>query len=76
MALVANRLKPWTHASQDAVAQLGELAPFPIAGQLRDSQAYVLLAALGKGIFDYHSEQARGQQQDWVPLLRWLKRLH
>lgn len=76
VALVGNRLKPWTHASQDALAQLAEEAPFPVVAELRDSQAYVLLTALGKGIFDYHSEQVRSQQQDWLPLLRWLKRQH
>ncbi len=74
VALVANRLKPWTHASQDAVAQLAEQSPFPVVAQLRDSQAYVLLTSLGKGIFDYHSEQVRSQQEDWKPLLRWIKR--
>ncbi len=74
VALVANRLKAWTHASQDAVAQLAEESPFPVVAQLRDSQAYVLLAALGKGIFDYQSEQVRSHQQDWKPLLRWIKR--
>ncbi|MET0330679.1 MAG: ParA family protein [Dyella sp.] len=74
VALVGNRLKPWTHASQDALAELAEHAPFPLAAQLRDSQAYVLLSGLGKGIFDYHSEQVRNQQQDWNPLLRWIKR--
>jgi chromosome partitioning protein len=74
VALVANRLKPWTHASQDAVAQLAEQSPFPIAAHLRDSQAYVLLSALGKGIFDYQSEQVRSHQQDWKALLRWIKR--
>ena len=76
VALVGNRLKPWTHASQDALAQLAEASPFPVVAELRDSQAYVLLTALGKGIFDYHSEQVRSQQQDWLPLLRWLKRQH
>ncbi len=76
VALVANRLKPWTHASQDAVTQLAEQSPFPIVAQLRDSQAYVLLGALGKGIFDYQSEQVRNQQEDWKPLLRWIKRQH
>ena len=76
VALVGNRLKPWTHASQDALAQLAEASPFPVVAQLRDSQAYVLLTALGKGIFDYHSEQVRSQQQDWLPLLRWIKRQH
>ncbi len=74
VALVANRLKPWTHASQDALVQLAEQSPFPIAAQLRDSQAYVLLSALGKGIFDYQSEQVRSHQQDWKALLRWIKR--
>lgn len=74
VALVANRLKPWTRASQDAVEQLAAESPFPIVAQLRDSQAYVLLAALGKGIFDYQSEQVRSHQEDWKPLLRWIKR--
>lgn len=74
VALVGNRLKPWTHASQDALAELAEQSPFPLVAQLRDSQAYVLLTALGKGIFDYHSEHVRSQQQDWTPLLRWIKR--
>ena len=74
VALVANRLKPWTHASQDALTRLAEESPFPIAAQLRDSQAYVLLSALGKGIFDYQSEQVRNHQQDWKALLRWIKR--
>ena len=74
VALVANRLKPWTHASQDAVGALAEQSPFPVVAQLRDSQAYVLLTALGKGIFDYQSEQVRSHQEDWKPLLRWIKR--
>jgi chromosome partitioning protein len=76
VALVGNRLKPWTHASQDAVGELGEAAPFPLVAQLRDSQAYVLLTALGKGIFDYASQQVVNHQQDWKPLLRWIKRQH
>jgi chromosome partitioning protein len=76
VALVGNRLKPWTHASQEAMDQLAEQAPFPVVAQLRDTQAYVLLTSLGKGIFDYNSEQVRGHQQDWAPLLRWIKRKH
>lgn len=74
VALVGNRLKPWTNASQSAIAELGERAPFPVVAELRDSQAYVLLTALGKGIFDYHSENVRGHQDDWGKLLRWIKR--
>jgi chromosome partitioning protein len=74
VALVANRLKPHTNASQQAVGQL-KAWPYPVAGQLRDSQAYVLMAALGKSVFDYHSEQIRGHQDDWAPLLKWLRKV-
>ena len=73
VGLVANRLKPWTHASQQALDQLKAL-PFPVVAQLRDSQGYVMLAGLGKSIFDYGSQEVRSHQDDWAPLLRWLKR--
>ncbi|HEX7111633.1 MAG TPA: ParA family protein [Mizugakiibacter sp.] len=74
VALVANRLKPWTRASQEALELLASF-PFPVVAELRDSQAYVVLSGLGKGIFDYGSEQVRSHQDDWSKLLRWLKRL-
>ncbi|PKM14325.1 MAG: CMP-binding protein [Gammaproteobacteria bacterium HGW-Gammaproteobacteria-2] len=73
VALVGNRLKPWTSASQQAVEQLNAW-PYPLVAQLRDSQAYVLLIGLGKSLFDYHSEQILRHQADWAPLLRWLKK--
>lgn len=73
VALVANRLKPWTSSSQVAVDAMKSL-PFPLVAQLRDSQAYVLMAGLGRSIFDYHSESVRSHQDDWLKLLRWLKR--
>lgn len=74
VGIVANRLKPWTSASQQAVEQL-KAWPYPVVGELRDTQAYVLMVALGKSLFDYHSEQIRSHQQDWAPLLRWLKKV-
>ena len=46
-----------------------------MVAELRDSQGYVLLAGLGKSLFDYHSEQTRSHQDDWAPLLKWLKKL-
>jgi len=49
--------------------------PYPLTGELRDTQAYVLMVALGKSVFDYHSEQIRGHQDDWAPLLKWLKKV-
>ena len=74
VALVANRLKPWTNASQDAIAAMKDL-PFPVVAQLRDSQGYVVLTGLGKSIFDYGSESVREHQADWSALLRWLKKV-
>jgi chromosome partitioning protein len=73
VALVGNRLKPWTSASQQAMEQL-KAWPYPLVAQLRDTQAYVLMVALGKSVFDYRSEQIRGHQDDWAPLLKWLKK--
>lgn len=74
VGLVGNRLKPWTHASQQVIEQLSAW-PCPLVGQLRDTQAYVLMAGLGRCIFDYHSENVREHQKDWAPILRWLKRI-
>jgi len=48
--------------------------PYPVVAQLRDSQAYVVMTALGKSLFDYHSAQVREHQADWAPLLKWLKK--
>lgn len=74
VAIVANRTKPWTNATQAALETMRTF-PFPLVAQLRDSQGYVLLAGLGKSIFDYHSEQITSHQDDWQPLLKWLKKL-
>lgn len=71
VGLVANKLKPRTQASQQAV-ELLQTWPYPLVAQLRDSQAYVLLCALGKSLFDYHSAHVRDHQADWQPLLRWI----
>ncbi len=73
VGLVANRLRPWTTASQEAVEEIKRL-PFPLVAQLRDTQGYVLMAGLGKSIFDYNSEIIRGHQEDWGKLLRWVKK--
>jgi len=73
VGLVANRVKPWTTASQQALDEMKRL-PFPVVGQLRDTQGYVLVASLGKGIYDYNSEVIRSHQEDWEKILRWLKK--
>ena len=33
------------------------------------------MAGIGRSLFDYHSEQIRSHQDDWAPLLKWLKKL-
>ncbi|MEP6484670.1 MAG: ParA family protein [Rudaea sp.] len=73
VGLVANRLKPWTTASQEAVEEMKRLS-FPLIAQLRDTQGYVMVAGLGKSIFDYNSETIRSHQEDWEKIVRWLKR--
>ena len=73
VGLVVNRSKPWTNASQQAVEMLSTW-PYPVVAQLRDTQAYVVLAGLGRSLFDYHSAQVRDHQGDWEPLHKWLKK--
>ena len=73
VGLVGNRLKPWTNASQQAVDLLQQW-PYPVVAQLRDSQAYVMLVGLGRSLFDYQSQQVREHQEDWAPLLKWLRK--
>lgn len=38
------------------------------------SAAYAVLAGLGKGVYDYDSEQARQHQQSLAPLLKWIRK--
>ena len=73
VGLVANRMKPWTNASQ-ATLELLDQWPYPVVASLRDSQAYILLTGLGRSMFDYRSAQVRKHQEDWAPLLKWLRK--
>jgi chromosome partitioning protein len=74
VAIVANRVKPWTQSAQLSLERMKSWA-FPVVATLRDAQGYVLMAGLGRSIFDYHSEHIRGHQDDWTGLLKWLKKL-
>ena len=73
VGLVANRMKPWTNASQATLDLLAQW-PYPVVASLRDTQAYVLLVGLGRSLFDYRSAQVRDHQADWAPLLKWLRK--
>ena len=74
IALIANRVRPNTQASQRALAQLHDW-PYPILAELRDSQSYVLLTALGKSLFDYGNEVAQEQQALWQGVFTYLRKL-
>lgn len=71
VALVANRLRALTSTSRETLELLDKW-PYPVIAQLRDSQAYVVMAGQGKSLFDYHSANVRDHQSDWQPLLTWL----
>ena len=73
VGLVLNRTKPWTQTSQQAIQMLAEW-PYEVVAQLRDSQSYVVMVGLGRSLFDYRSAQVREHQNDWEPLLKWLKK--
>ncbi|CAD0304119.1 MULTISPECIES: ParA family protein [Xanthomonas] len=73
VGLVLNRARPWTQTSQQAAEMIGTW-PYPLVTQLRDTQAYVVMAGLGRSLFDYRSAQVRDHQQDWEPLFKWLKK--
>jgi chromosome partitioning protein len=73
VGLVGNKLRPWTNASQQSIELLKQW-PYPLVAQLRDSQAYAMLVGLGKSMFDYQSQHVRDHQDDWQPLLRWLRK--
>ncbi len=75
VGLIGNRNKPWTTASANATAQIATW-PYPLVATLRDSQAYVLLAGLGKSLFDYQSANVRSHQEDWSALLKWLRKIN
>lgn len=72
LALVGNRMRPWTSSSQHALEQI-QTWTYPLAASLRDSQAYALLTGLGKSLFDYHSESVRAHQRDWDGVFQWLR---
>ena len=35
----------------------------------------LLMVALGKSVFDYHSEQVRSHQADWAPIFKWIRKV-
>jgi chromosome partitioning protein len=71
VGLIANRVKARTIAARELPEFLAE-RPFPLVATLRDTQAYVLAGAHGRGIFDYSGPAVAPCQEDWTPLLDWV----
>lgn len=71
VGLIANRVKTRTLAARDFNEHSGEL-PFPLIASVRDTQAYVLAGALGRGVFDYQSAALAQCREEWQPLLNWI----
>jgi chromosome partitioning protein len=73
VGLIANRVKTRTLAARDFMAHSDDM-PFQVLTSLRDTQAYVLAGALGRGIFDYQSAALAPCRDEWQPVLNWLAR--
>ena len=71
VGVVLNRAKPRTLALRNLMEDPDALGA-PLAGVLRESQAYSLLAGLGRSLFDYRSPRLANLLDDWQPLLQWL----
>lgn len=71
VGLVANRVRARSIAARSLPGFAAE-SPFPLLGVLRDSQAFVMAAALGRGLLDYPGAAVAACRQDLAPLLDWL----
>ncbi len=72
VAVVGNRLKPRTKASDRLDQFLGELGHHVVT-RLRESQLYPECAQTGLGLFDIPGKRAAEVQSDWGPLLAFLE---
>jgi chromosome partitioning protein len=73
VAVVGNRLKPGTRASDHLDGFFGGLG-FPVVARLRDSQIYPSVAALGSTVLEATDRRARSYAVEWGPLLELLAR--
>lgn len=73
VGLVAMRVKEHTHANEHLHEFVATL-PFPLIGDLRDTQNYVHLAARGLTLWDVAPGRVERDLQQWQPILHWLQR--
>jgi chromosome partitioning protein len=73
LVIVANRARRYTKAYQALMSFLRSLR-IPVAGVLRDSQAYVRSAESGMGIHEMTGSLLKPDLDTWKPLVEWLER--
>lgn len=73
LVIVANRARRYTKAYQALMKFLRSLR-IPVAGVLRDSQAYVRSAESGMGIHEMKGSLLKQDLDTWKPLIEWLER--
>jgi chromosome partitioning protein len=71
IGVVANRVKKNTRVYQ-ALLRFLKTLEIPFITSLRDAQAYVHVAGLGKGIFELPKYRVKPDLESWQPLLAWL----
>lgn len=71
IAIVGVRVDPRTRAAEELSRFVAEMG-LTVAGYLRDTQAYVQLAAHGLTLFDLPTSQSQRDLATWRPLLNWV----
>ncbi len=71
VGIVGVRVDPRTRSAEE-LSRFVAAAGLPVAGYLRDTQAYVHLAAHGLTVFDVQSAQVAQDRETWKPLLDWV----
>jgi chromosome partitioning protein len=72
LVIVANRARRYTKAFSSLMRFLESLR-IPVAGVLRDSQAYVRSAECGMGIHEMKGALLQEDLDSWKPFLEWLE---
>ena len=71
VGIVGVRVDPRTRSAEE-LSRFVAAAGLPVAGYLRDTQAYVHLAAHGLTVFDVPPAQVAQDRETWKPLLDWV----
>ena len=71
VGVIANRVDDRTIVRRQLLDMLEELN-VPLITRLRDTQNYVFVAGLGKGIHEMRHQRFHQDQRDWLPLITWL----